>query len=200
MKLYLRFFLLDFEEMEDRFILRRADISDIDALSQLYQKTFRETFVEDYSIPYPEKDLDDYFRSSASPECYAKAIHDPKRAVWVVEDKTNGELVAFASAGPCDTHDVPHPDVCSDKDGAIYRLYVQRDQQSHGFGRQLMNVILPWLEEQYPTRPIWLTAWSENFKAQRFYKHYGFNIVGEFDYPVGESKDLEFIMKRETNT
>jgi RimJ/RimL family protein N-acetyltransferase len=62
-----------------------------------------------------------------------------------------------------------------------------------------MNVILPWLEEQYPTRPIWLTDWSQNFKAQKFYRHYGFHKVGECDFSVGEWKDHEFIMKRETN-
>ncbi len=186
--------------MADQFILRRANISDIEPLSQLNQKTFRETFVEDFSIPYPEKDLDSYFRSSASPESFAKKIYDPKRAIWVIEDKTNGELVAFALVGPCNTDDIPHSDICSDKDGAICCLYVQRDRRSHGFGQQLMNVILSWLEEQYPTRPIWLTVWSQNFKAQTFYTHYGFNKVGEFDYPVGEWKDREFIMKRQTNT
>jgi ribosomal protein S18 acetylase RimI-like enzyme len=79
-------------------------------------------------------------------------------------------------------------------------LYVQRDRQSHGFGQQLMNVMIPWLEEQYPTRPIWLTVWSGNVKAQKFYTHYGFSKVGEFDYSVGELKNCEFIMKRETNT
>jgi ribosomal protein S18 acetylase RimI-like enzyme len=186
--------------MDDRFVLRRGEISDIDALSQLYRKTFRETFVEDLSIPYPEQDLEAYFRLGASPESFAKTIHDPKRAIWVIEEKINGELVALAVVGPCDADDIPHSDVCSNKDGAIYRLYVQRDRQSHGFGQQLINVILPWLEEHYPTRPIWLNVWSGNFKAQRFYTHYGFDKVGEFDYSVGEWKDREFIMKRQTNT
>jgi ribosomal protein S18 acetylase RimI-like enzyme len=186
--------------MDDQFILRRADISDINALSQLCQRTYRETFIEDFSIHYPENDLDSYFRSSASPEWFAKKIADPQRAVWVIEEKSNGELVAYAVVGPCDVADMPHPDVCSNKDGALNRLFVRRDRQSYGFGRQLMSVILSWLEEHYPARPIWLNTWSRNVKAQKFYAHYGFNKVGEFDYHVGESIDLDIIMKRETNT
>jgi ribosomal protein S18 acetylase RimI-like enzyme len=63
-----------------------------------------------------------------------------------------------------------------------------------------MNVILPWLEEHYPRRPVWLCVFSENSKAQKFYAHYGFNKVGEFDCPVGETKVRDFIMKRQMHT
>ncbi|CAF1072362.1 unnamed protein product [Rotaria sordida] len=184
--------------MDNQFVLRRADITDIEALSQLYQKTFQETFMEDFSIPYSEKDLDSYFRSFASPESFAKKINNPKRAVWVIEDSTNCELVAYAIAGPCDAVDIPHPDICSNKDGAINLLYVRRHQRSHGLGQQLMNVILTWLEEQYPTGSIWLTVSSQDLKTQNFYTHYGFSKVGDFDSSIGEWKDHKFIMKRQT--
>ncbi|CAF0892175.1 unnamed protein product [Rotaria sp. Silwood1] len=183
--------------MDDQYFLRRAAISDINTLSQLAQKTFRETFIEDLSIPYPESDLDTYFRSSASSEFFAKTITDSKRAVWVIQDKTNGQIVAYAIAGLC--NNIPHPDVCSDQDGQLNQLYVQRDQQNHGFGQQLMNVVLSWLNEHYPKRPIWLTVCSNNLKAQKFYTYYGFNKVGEFKYPVGKWEDDEFIMKRQAD-
>ncbi|CAF4773245.1 unnamed protein product, partial [Rotaria sp. Silwood2] len=172
--------------MDDQFFLRRADISDINPLSQLAQKTFRETFVEDFSIPYPENDLDTYFRSSASPESFAQKITDSTRAVWVIQDKRNDELVAYAVVGPC--NDIPHPDVNSNQDGQLKALFIRRDHRNHGFGKQLMNFALFWLQEHYPGRPIWLTVWSGNFKAQNFSAHYGFNKVGEYDYTVGQWK------------
>ena len=62
--------------MDNQFVLRRADITDVDTLSQFYQKTFREIFVEDFSFPYSEKGLDAYFHSLASPECFAKKINN----------------------------------------------------------------------------------------------------------------------------
>jgi ribosomal protein S18 acetylase RimI-like enzyme len=182
--------------MDNQFVLRRANYSDVDALSQLYQKAFRETFMEDFAIPHPENDLDSHFRSAESPEYFRESLNDPQRATWLIEGKTNGELVAFASVGLCDSDDIPHPDVCPNKDGAINRLYVLRDRRSLGFGQQLMLVVLPWLEEYFPARPIWLTVWSGNFRAQKFYRHYGFTKVGDFKYAVGEWKDDEFIMKR----
>jgi RimJ/RimL family protein N-acetyltransferase len=179
--------------MDNQFVLRRADVSDIDALSQLSQKTFRETFVEDFSIPYPEKDLQSFFHSSASPEFFANRIIDPKRAAWVIEDKMNDDLIGYALVGPC--NNIPHPDVCSNKDGLLNRFFIRRDQRNHGFGQQLMNEVLLWLEEHYPARPVWLSVFSENFKAQNFYAHYGFKKVGEYDYCIGEWKDHGFIMK-----
>ncbi|CAF4274816.1 unnamed protein product [Rotaria sordida] len=180
--------------MDDQFFLRRADTSDINALSQLYQKVYRETYAEDFSIPYPENELNAYFRSSASPQSFAKKIIDPKRAIWVIEDKQNGDLIAFASAGPC--NEILHPDVCLNKDGEINQLYFQRNQQNHGFGQQLMNVVLPWLDEYYSGRPIWLSVWFKNYKAQQIYRYYGFEKAGESDFNIGQWKDHDFIMKR----
>ena len=186
--------------MDTRFVLRCANHSDIDALCQLHQKTFRETYIEDLAIPYPDKDIESYFRSFASPEYFAGNLNDPQRAIWMVEDKTNGELIAFASIGLCDGDEIPHPDVCPNKDGAINLFYVLRDRRSHGFGQQLMTVILPWSEEHFPTRPIWLTVCAKNFRALKFYQHCGFSKVGDFKYAVGEWKDDEFILKRSSST
>ena len=110
--------------MHNQFVLRRADTFDANALSQLSQKTFRETFVEDFSIPYPEEDLHSFFRSSASPEWFTNKIVDSKRVVWFVEDKINNQPVAYAVAGPCNNNIIPHPDVCPEKDGLLNRLFV----------------------------------------------------------------------------
>lgn len=63
------------------------------------------------NLTYPENDLHSYFRSKGSPQWFDNKIVDPQQAVWVVEGKTIGELVAFAIAGPCDVEDIPHPDV-----------------------------------------------------------------------------------------
>lgn len=184
--------------MDNQFVLRRANIFDIEALAELCQKTFRETFVEDFAISYPENDLDSLFRSSANSEWFATKINDAQQAVWIIEDQINGQLVAYTVVGPSDP--MPHPDNCPNKDGMLRRLFVRRDQRNRGFGRQLMNVVLVWLEEHFPERSIWLSVWSRNVKAQKFYAHYGFNKVGQYELSIGESKNHEFIMKRHTVT
>ncbi|CAF0934668.1 unnamed protein product [Adineta steineri] len=182
--------------MVDQFVLRSAVDADSIALSQLRQQTFLETFVEDFAIPYPEHDLKSYFRLSASPEAVASKIADPQLATWVIEDKTSNELVAFAMAGPCE---LPHPDICPGEDGELRYLFVRRDQRARGHGKRLMNVALTWLQERYTKRPVWISVWSGNLKAQKFYMAYGFNTVGDYSFHVGEWKDHEFIMRRKAH-
>ncbi len=56
-------------------------------------------------------------------------------------------------------------------------------------------MVLGWLIDTYSARP-WLVVFSENHRAQRFYARYGFAKVGEYDYPVGEWTDREFVMRK----
>ena len=45
-------------------------------------------------------------------------------------------------------------------------------------------------------RVQWLGVWSGNLRAQRFYRRYGFEKAGEYNYPVGKVVDREFIFHR----
>ncbi|CAF4061282.1 unnamed protein product [Adineta steineri] len=182
--------------MDNRFILRRAIDTDNVTLAELNQQTFIEAYVEDLAIPFSEEQLQSYFRTSVSPQYFAKKIADSQQSIWVVEDKTSGELVAFANVGRCE---IFHPESRIDEDGEIYRLYVRRNYQGYGLGRWLMNVILSWFEEQYPRRPIWLGVWIGNLKAQNLYKHYNFYIVGDREFDVGGYKCHSKIMRRDSS-
>ena len=109
--------------------------------------------------------------------------------MWLLE--LDGEAVGHAAAGPCG---LPHPDV-KPGDGELKRLYLIKTQQSCGWGSRLLETALAWLEHEGP-RTLWLGVWSENFGAQRFYARYGFEKAGEYLFPVGDTQDLEFILRR----
>ncbi|CAF2616062.1 unnamed protein product [Rotaria sp. Silwood2] len=181
--------------MDHRFILRRAVDTDNIALSQLNQHAFRETFIDGFTIPIGEDNLQSYFRTSVSPEAHAKKIADPQQATWIIIDKTNNEFVAFTNAGPCT---LSHPDVRAGEDAELHRIYVRRDRQGYGLGQWLMNVALSWLEERFPGRPIWVTVWSGNSKAQKLFKNYNFNKVDNYSYKLGEYNAENIIMRRES--
>ena len=183
--------------MDNRFGLRHATDADDVALSQFNQQVIRETFVDGFAVPFDENDLESYFRKTVSPELFANKITDPQQEIWLVEDKTTNEFVAFANVGPCS---IPHPDVSVREDGELYRLYVRRDRQGYELGQTLMNVALSWLEERFAGRPIWLDVWSGNLKAQKFYTYYNFKKVGEYYYTVGKYKSLQFFMRRESSS
>jgi len=113
----------------------------------------------------------------------------PQCATWLLERE--GEAIGYALAGPCD---LPHPDV-TPSDGELKRIYVLRGHQGGGRGTMLLKTALDWLEKDGP-RPLWIGVWSENLGAQRLYGRLGFEKVGEYRFPVGETRDREFILKR----
>lgn len=170
-------------------IVRRAGLSDAVRLSALANRSFIQTFVEDLDIPYPEADLGGFLAHANSLESMERRIADPAVAVWVAE--AHGQLVGYAIAGPAD---LDFPGV-QHGNGMLYRLYLLRNQHGQGLGRRLMDEVLAWLVAAYGPRP-WLVVFSGNLRAQAFYARYGFEKVGEYDYPVGEWKDREFVMRK----
>lgn len=169
--------------------IRRATADDAEALAALSAETFLDTFVRGFGIPYSDADIETFIASSHSPAAYARKLADPDQALWIAKD-ISGQAVGYANAGPCG---LP-VDGATEDQGEVYRLYVRREAQGAGLAPRLMREALAWLAAD--RRPVWLGVWSLNHRAQRFYARYGFEKMGEFDYPVGETIDREFAMRR----
>ena len=58
-----------------------------------------------------------------------------------------------------------------------------------------MTTFFAWAE-QYGYPELYLGVYAENHAAQRFYQRHGFQKVGDYLFPVGRHRDLEFIYKR----
>ncbi len=168
---------------------RRAGAADAEALTQLGYQTFHETFIEGFAIPYPPADLANFVEANYTRAVFERKLADPRQATWIAERE--GSALAYANAGPCH---LPHPDARPDH-AELNRLYVLGSAQGLGLGRRLLEMTLDWMEAQAPG-PLWLGVWSGNLKAQALYARYGFSKVGEYEFPVGEWRDHEFILKR----
>ncbi|HJW45615.1 MAG TPA: GNAT family N-acetyltransferase, partial [Lysobacter sp.] len=84
-------------------------------------------------------------------------------------------------------------------DGELKRLYLLASAQGSGVGARLFDEALTWLEREGP-RTLWISVWSENYGAQRFYARYGFEKAGEYDFIVGQQRDHEFMYRRLAKT
>lgn len=166
--------------------IRRATPADAAVLAALGAATFVETFGHLYT---PE-DLRTFLEESHSIAAYAKVLADPAYALWLAEDAV-GRAIGYAQAGPCG---LPHDDV-RPEDGELKRLYVRAGTQNAGTGRALMDAAMAWLLHDGP-RTLWVSVWSENVGAQRFYARYGFAFAGEYAFIVGQQRDREFIYRR----
>ncbi len=170
-------------------VLRRAKIREAGALAALARRTWREMSLDDFAIPYPPEDVAAFEAMKSIPSVVEARLADPQQATWVVEEA--GELIGFADAGPCG---LPHPEADVSQ-LELNRLYVLRSRQGRGHGRLLMNAALEWMSSR-SSGPQWVGVWSGNLPAQRFYASYGFEKVGEYDFPVGRWQDRDFILRR----
>lgn len=171
--------------------IRPAVATDIAALSALKIAAFRETFLEDFAIPYPPADLVRFEAEHYGEPRVAAELADPDHATWVV-DGTDAPLIAYAHCGPCK---LPHAEARPD-DIELYQLYLLRAAQGTGLGRALMAEALKWMAPRAPQRQ-WLGVWSGNDRAQRFYASFGFRQVGSYAFMVGAFADHEFIFRRD---
>jgi GNAT superfamily N-acetyltransferase len=165
--------------------IRRADAADAEALSRIGAETFTETF----GHLYPPQDLADFLVYAYGLERTRADLADPAKASWIVE--TDGAVVGYALAGPCD---LPHEEV-TPACGELKRLYLLKRLQGDGTGSRLLAETFAWLERDGPRR-LWIGVWSENHGAQRLYGRLGFEKVGEYVFPVGQTRDREFILRR----
>ena len=165
--------------------IRRATAQDAQVVSALAATTFTDTF----GALYPPDDLAAFLREAYAVERQRTILSHPDYALWLLED--DGEAVGHIAAGPCG---LPHPDAAPG-DGEIKRLYLRQGWQNGGHGARLMDAAMDWLLRD-GARTLWVGVWSENHGAQRFYGRYGFGKVGEYLFPVGATRDLEFILRR----
>ena len=165
-------------------LIRRAEISDAPVLAALG----RDTFVAAFGHMYPPEDLMAFLAEAYSTDSFVEYLSLDGHALWIGE--ADGRAVGYAQVGPCS---LPHPQVTG-RCGELKRLYVSPAAQNGGLGGRLADVALDWLDA--PGRRLWIGVWSKNFGAQRFYGRRGFAKVGEYEFPVGATRDHEFILSR----
>jgi len=166
--------------------IRRALPADAGVLSRLAARTFTETF----GHLYPPEDLQAFIDEAYAEDRQRQILSHPDYGVWLLED--GGEAVGHAAVGPCG---LPHPEVAPG-DGELKRLYLMASHQSAGWGGRLFDTAMGWLERDGP-RTLWIGVWSGNPGAQRFYARRGFQAVGDYIFPVGRVRDLEYILRRD---
>lgn len=166
--------------------IRRAVSTDAATLSAIG----RETFVVTFGHLYAPEDLAAFLDDSHSVQSYATLLGDPRYGLWLLED--GARAIGFAVAGPCG---LPHPDV-TPGDGELKRLYLLPEAQNGGWGGKLFATAIDWLQREGPRR-LWISVWSENFGAQRFYARHGFSKAGEYEFPVGRHRDIEHMYRRD---
>ena len=165
-------------------VITEATAADCEAVAALAAKTFTETF----GHMYDPADLQAHLDKWCQPHCFTESL---EAGHTLLMSHLNGQLIGYAKVGH-----VALP-VKNAPRGAqeIYRVYLDKAFQGRGFGKQLMLHILS-LPRIQTSAAVYLGVWEHNFKAQALYRLYSFEVVGPYQFMVGNHADTDIIMVR----
>ena len=161
---------------------RLADGADAQALAELGASTFMHTFGHLYETSDVE-----VFLQNHSPENWDRELNDSAFTVRVAE--SDGKLVGYAKLGP------PHlPFEPRGEAAELRQLYVIEEMKGQGIAQSLMD----WAIGQARDRRadyLYLSVFTENHRARRFYEKYGFEPEGTYAFMVGNHADEDIVMR-----
>jgi ribosomal protein S18 acetylase RimI-like enzyme len=85
--------------------------------------------------------------------------------------------------------------ISREKQLKIARLYLRQAWCGQGIGAALLKRCEVFAQEKR-YEAIWLTVWEHNPGALKLYGKFGFKIVGEEDFVLGQDVQRDFIMEK----
>jgi ribosomal protein S18 acetylase RimI-like enzyme len=161
---------------------RDATIADAPLLADLSRRSFTETF----GHLYRKEDLD-AFVERLNEAGWTGELGNPAYEVRLA--LSGGDPAGFAKLGPVTLPVTPEVPALE-----LRQLYLLKPY--HGLG--IADELMAWLFGRARTRgahELYLSVWSQNERARRFYARYGFTYVGPYAFMVGEQADEDEIMK-----
>lgn len=161
---------------------RTAGVADIPAIDRVFRASFCETFAH----LYRPNDLA-AFLAQFTPQAWTDEITDLRYAFRIAED--DGAAVGFVKLGPSS--------LPVETDGPaveLRQLYVLSSHLGSGIGAELMDWALAEARRR-DVEELYLTVYTDNHRARRFYARYGFEEIGPYAFMVGEQADEDIIMR-----
>jgi ribosomal protein S18 acetylase RimI-like enzyme len=172
--------------MQAAIQIRRAGEDDALELSILAERTFRAAFTELNTAA----NMQLHCAATYSHALQLAEIREPGRETWVVE--TNARLVAYVQLRA----DATSPVISGERPIEIQRFYVDASHHGAGLAHQLMAHVAARAEAAGST-VLWLGVWERNPRALAFYRKWGFDVVAEHIFTVGNDPQRDLIMRRD---
>lgn len=163
-------------------VYRDACADDAATLASL----FRDSFCDTFGHLYRAEDLSAFLAEHGEP-LWRAHLSDPAFAVRIAE--ADGHAAGFAKVGPLRLPVTPAGPAIE-----LRQFYVLKPWQGAGIASNLMDWVLAEAARRGATE-LFLSVFTENRRARRFYARYGLEEVGPYHFMVGEQADEDIIMK-----
>lgn len=166
--------------------ITRVQVGDADRLRAFAEHTFRVAYEAQNNAEDFKAYCDEYF----SPEHILAEISHPHSTFWFAW--IDEQLVAYLKLD-FDQHPA---ELNSNRTVKIERIYVDPTFQGQKIGAKLLE----FAGEQARLSGaewLWLSVWTANPPAIRFYERNGFTIFGTETFVVGTDKQMDWMMGKE---
>jgi ribosomal protein S18 acetylase RimI-like enzyme len=157
-----------------------AKTEDAEAIAAFANGSFTHTF----GTIYDPADLAIFLADWNPPERVRAQIASDDYDIALVRDEA-GAILGYIKMGPVD-FDLP-PEQPTDDAVELHQLYVADAAKGTGVAAALMDWGVAWARERASI--LYLTVFTENNRAQAFYRRYGFTDVGRNEFRVGNHID-----------
>ena len=166
--------------------IRKCDLNDLEILQKLSVETYTDTFKK-FNTP---ENLQAYLDEAYDLQVLKTELSDPHAEFYFLyQDK---QLAGYLKINILDAQS----ETMGNDFLEIQRIYIRVPFKRHGFGQQLLDLALKRAHE-LGMNHIWLGVWENNFPAQKFYQHLGFERYSAHKFIMGDSVQTDYILKKE---
>ncbi len=167
--------------------IRKAKLADAEVLARVGWQSFDEAFAE-HPANHPD-DMKIYMDEAFAVSTIAADLQDEKTIYLIAE-------IDEAAAGYAKVKfDAREEGITGDKTLELCRLYALDKFIGKGVGKSLMLALFE-IAEAEKCDTIWLGVWEFNYRAQEFYRKFGFEKCGEHVFQLGSDPQTDWIMER----
>jgi diamine N-acetyltransferase len=161
---------------------RQASAADIPAIAHQGQTAFLEAFGSSYTAD----EIASYFSRQFGPGVQEEEFASGQYVTFIAES-TEG-LIGHCKLG---SFELPEggPSVLG-----INRLYVCAKWHGKGVAGELLGLAIA-KARRMGVSDLYLSCWTENPRARRFYERSGFAVVGTCHFQMGNRVDTDYLMQ-----
>jgi ribosomal protein S18 acetylase RimI-like enzyme len=156
--------------------IRKATIEDVQLLASLST----ESFIPAHGHSAPKDDISSYIEANFSVENFKKEIINLNFEYYLIFYKS--KVAGYSKI----IFNYPTKHISDSQVTKMERLYLLKEFYGLEIGLKLMDFNTKLVQEKKQSG-IWLEVWIENFRAIKFYKKVGFEIVGKANFTVSET-------------
>ena len=167
--------------------IRLATTEDAETLARVARKSFYDAFA-DHPKNAPD-DLKMYMDEAFAVETIAAELRDEDSVNFVAE--IGGEIVGYAKLKKNSREE----GTAGENPIELCRLYSLNEFIGKGVGKALMQHCLDFASENKHDF-MWLGVWEYNYRAQDFYRKFGFEKCGEHVFQLGTDPQTDWILEK----